>query len=452
MPKSTKPVWICTICGYHHHHSEAPAECPFCKSEGSLFKFYSTDDNPDMNIPCRYLIVGSGIAGISAAESIRKTDPTGSIVIMSSEHELPYFRMNLTRYLAGEVENSKLALHPETWYEQNRIFLHQDSTVAEIKPEKKTIVLTNGKQVPYDRLILAVGASPFVPPFSGSHLKNVITIRTIPDTEILLSACHECINVVCIGGGLLGLETAGAINHQGARVTVIEALPWLLPRQLDKTASVILQEKINSMGIKIIVGAKTQALLGEDAVYAVQLDDGQLVPADMVVISAGVHANTTLAKQAGLQVNRGIIVNDQMLTSYQDIYAVGDATEHNGILYGLWVPAKNQGTIGGLSAAGKIAEFHDLPPSARLKVLGIDLFSIGKFTPSEPEEIIISEAKNGNYASFVFSQGVIVGSILLGDASLASYVKTAVEGQKDFSPDLRENLTVSEFTEILKRK
>ena len=124
------------------------------------------------------------------------------------------------------------------------------------------------------------------------------------------------------------------------------------------------------MGIKVITGAKTQALLGVDAVNAVQLDDGQLIPADMVVISAGVHANTTLAKQAGLQVNRGIIVNDQMLTSHQDIYAVGDATEHNGILYGLWVPAKNQGTIGGLSAAGKLAEFHDLPPSARLKVLG----------------------------------------------------------------------------------
>ena len=248
MHAATKPVWICTICGYHHHLSEAPSECPFCKSSGELFKFYATDDSPDKDIPRRYLIIGSGIAGISAAESIRKTDPSGSIVIMSSEHELPYFRMNLTRYLAGEVENSKLALHPETWYEQNRIFLHQDSTVVEIKPEEEVVVLANGMQVPYDRLILAVGASPFVPPFTGNHLRNVITIRTIPDTEILLSACHECINVVCIGGGLLGLETAGAINHQGAKVTVIEALPWLLPRQLNEAASAILQEKINSHG------------------------------------------------------------------------------------------------------------------------------------------------------------------------------------------------------------
>ncbi len=456
MPEKIKPTWICTVCGFLDHRNNAPLQCPSCKADQKEFKIYSTPDDSasfeNTKAPHRYLIIGSGIAGISAAESIRKSDPKGFIGIISSEHELPYFRMNLTRYLAGEVEGNKLALHPENWYEKNHVFLHQDSTVQEILPDEKYVVLTDNRKIPYDSLILAVGATPFIPPFEGSHLNNVLSIRTIHDTDLLLNACQECINVVCIGGGLLGLEIAGAINRRGARVTIIESLPWLLPRQLNKDASMILRGKIESMGIKVLTGAKTSALLGEESVTAVQLEDGSFIPADMVVISAGIHANTELACQAGLRVNRGIVVDDQMLTSHWDIYAVGDVTEHNGIVYGLWVPAKNQGAIGGMAATGKKVAFEDQPPSARLKVLGIDLFSIGQFTLGSEEDKLISESKDGSYVGFVFNHGKMVGSILLGDASLASYVKSAIEGQRDFSQNLENTLSVPEIALMLKSK
>jgi nitrite reductase (NADH) large subunit len=453
MPEIRLKAWICTVCGYIHHGLESPAECPDCGAGSDMFEPYAdlemtkTAQEPTVK---RYLIVGSGIAGISAADAIHKSDPDAFVQVLTSEHELPYYRMNLTRYLAGEIDKTKLDLHPTDWYVHNHIKLELDTTVQAILPEEKVLVLEDQNRVPYDKLILAVGASPFVPPFKGVNLKHVLTIRTIHDTDILLSACSEPIQVICIGGGLLGLEIAGAINRRGAQVTVIESLPWLLPRQLDRAASLIMQDKILAMGISVLTGAKTQALLGEDKIEGLLLEDGRKIKADMVVISAGVSANIVLARQAGLTVNRGIIVDDHMLTSHPDIYAVGDATEHNGRLYGLWVPAKSQGTIAGLAAAGQDVLFHDLPPSARLKVLGIDLFSIGQFTPQDDEDKLISEAKDGNYASFVFRQGVMIGSILLGDASLASYVKTAVEEKVDFSSQLADGISMDDLIKIIK--
>ena len=453
MPEIFPKAWVCTVCGYIHFGPEPPAECPDCGVGSDMFEPYS---NPEMtktdqeSTVKRYLIVGSGIAGISAAEAIHKSDPEAFVQVLTSEHELPYYRMNLTRYLAGEVDTTKLDLHPANWYVHNHINLDLDTTVQAILPEEKVLVLEDQSRVPYDKLILAVGASPFVPPFKGVELKHVLTIRTLEDTDVLLEACCQKIQVVCIGGGLLGLEIAGAINRRGAQVTVIESLPWLLPRQLDQAASLILQDKILAMGISVLTGAKTQALLGEDKVEGLLLEDGRKINADMVVISAGVSANTALARQAGLAVNRGIIVDDHMRTSHPDIFAVGDATEHNGRLYGLWVPAKSQGTIAGLAAAGQDVIFHDLPPSARLKVLGIDLFSIGQFTPQDDADMLISEAKDGNYASFVFRQGVMIGSILLGDASLASYVKTAVEEKIDFSGQLTDGISMDDLIKIIK--
>jgi len=397
----------------------------------------------------RYVIIGAGIAGVSAAEAIRKADPEGSILLLSSEHELPYFRMSLTRYLAGEVSEDKLHLHPESWYVENRIDLHIETKVVEIFPVNKTVLLEDGSQVAYDKLILAAGASPFVPPIQGTGMKGVQTLRTIEDANGILQACQEPIDVVCIGGGLLGLEVAGAIARHGVSVTIVESLPWLLPRQLDQPASAILQDKIEAMGIQVIVGAKTLALVGEEHVRGVQLEDGRLLPAELVVISAGVNANLELARSAGLQVNRGIMVDEHMRTSDPDIFAAGDDCEYHGRLYGLWMPAKSQGTIAGQVAAGKEAEFPGDPPSAKLKVLGIDLFSIGQFTPQEPDDTLLVDTKEGCYASFLLRGGILIGAILLGDASLANAVKKAVDTKRDFSLQLAKGSTVEDLIRSL---
>lgn len=428
MPDSTSTAFTCSICNTTVCAPNPPDACPKCGAGKEAFQAHTA--------PRAYVIIGAGIAGVSAAEAVRKADPTGQITLLSKEHELPYFRINLTRYLAGEMDDSKLDLHPQAWYADNRVELLLDAEVTEINRAAKQVRLADGRLLGYDKLVLAAGASPFVPPFEGTHLAGVQTLRTLQDANAILNVCCDPIHVVCIGGGLLGLEVAGAIARRGAMVSVIESLDWLLPRQLDKAASRILTHKIEEMGISVLVGARTKALQGDEHVQEVLLEDGRSLPADLVVISAGVHANLALANSAGLEVKRGVLVDEHMRTSDPDIYAAGDDAEFHGIMYGLWVPAKSQGTTAGLSAAGKDAAFPGAPPSARLKVLGIDLFSIGQFTPQAEGDRALSQATDGNYASFVLREGVLIGAILLGDASLANKVKAAVEGSAHLGDDL----------------
>ncbi len=397
----------------------------------------------------RTIIIGGGIAGVSAAEAIHALQPSADITLISDEGNLPYFRMSLTRYLAGEVEREKLSLHDKQWYLQNHITILLKTHVDAIDPEAKQISLEDGQKLSYDKLILASGAHPNVPPFPGKDLEGVQTLRTLEDADLIMNVARNHAKVVCIGGGLLGLEVAGAVARQGADVTVLEGLDWLLPRQLDAQASAILKEKIEDLGIKVIVPAMTKALHGDGKVESVELADGQVLPADLVLISTGVSANLELVKSAGLAVNRGVLVNEHMVTSNPDILAAGDLTEFHGRCYGLWMPAKNQGTIAGQNAAGKDANFSGDPPSTRLKVLGVDVFSIGQFSPSSEEDKLVAESKNGAYKSFLFRDGKMIGSILLGDASLAVKVKTAVDGKKDFSTILDDSVDVERVIRAL---
>ncbi len=380
----------------------------------------------------RYIIIGGGIAGVSAAEAVHALQPDADITLISEEHDLPYFRMSLTRYLAGEVEREKLTLHNQQWYLQNHITILLNTHVEAVEAAAKQIVLANGQKLPYDKLILASGAHPNVPPFPGRELKGVQTLRTLDDADLIMDVARKQARVICIGGGLLGLEVAGAVARQGADVTVLEGLDWLLPRQLDAQASAILKEKIESLGIKVIVPAMTKAMHGDGKVQSVELGDGQVLPADLVLISTGVSANLELAKSAGLEFNRGVLVNEHMVTSNPDILAAGDLTEFQGRSYGLWIPAKNQGTIAGQNAAGKETSFLGDPPSTRLKVLGVDVFSIGQFAPSQEGDRLVAECKDGGYKSFLFREGMMIGSILLGDASVANKVKVVIEGKRDF--------------------
>ena len=436
-------VWKCDVCGYEYRGSEPPEVCPQCGADRSQFKINSSPAQ-------RIVIVGAGIAGVSAAEAIREVNSSATVTLLSDEVRLPYSRMNLTRYLAGEVSLDKLDLHPQSWYEENQIDLYLNSPVIELDPEQKMVRRSDGRAFPYDTLLLTNGAHPFVPPITGAQTPGVQTLRTLEDANAILEAVAQPINVVCIGGGLLGLEVAGAISRRGAKVTVVESLAWLLPRQLDEPASHILQEKIEAMGIHVIIGARTKAFLGEGHVRSVQLEDGRELPADLVVISAGVTPNLDLARQAGLTVNRGIIVDENMRTSDPQIYAAGDNAEFHGRLYGLWIPSKKEGAIAGHNAVNHEKIFNEDPPSARLKVLGIDLLSVGQITAQEGDKVLAQQT-NGNYASFVFHEGKLVGAILLGDTSLAVLVQNAVDAHKDFSQALAQGITTAEFMQLLRK-
>ncbi len=403
-----------------------------------------------------FLIVGGGVAGVSAAEAIHKVDPTADITLISDEPSLPYFRMNLTRYLAGEIARDQLDLHKEGWYLENHINIVVAAHVIDIDSRSKLVTLNDGRIFQYEKLILANGASPFVPPIPGKDLEGVMTLRSLEDAERIVRIYDHPANVVCVGGGLLGLEIAGAIAKHGMKVTVLEALNWLLPRQLGQEAAELLRRQIETMGISVIVPAKTAAFLGEGRVEGVELatdspetNPAVCIPAELVLISAGVRPNLDLAKMAGVEVNRGVTVNEHMQTSNPDIYAAGDVCEFHGISYGLWVPAKKQGEVAGKHAAGQPADFAGDPPSAKLKVLGIDLFSIGQFAPTEEGDRLIADTKGDTYIGLLFRDGILIGANLLGETGLDPKVKKAIEAKTDFNSVLRDSVTLDEILVLL---
>lgn len=398
-----------------------------------------------LDLTSQFLIIGGGIAGVSAAEAIRSLDANAKITIVSEERNLPYFRMSLTRYLAGEVALEKLDLHDQDWYQAKQIELLTDSQVEEVLPEQKLVVLNDKRKIAYEKLILSNGASPFVPPIPGHELSGVMTLRSLEDAQTILRRCEKPADIVCIGGGLLGLEIAGAISRHGAKVTVLEALDWLLPRQLGKEAALILQKEIEKLGIRVIVPAKVKQITGSGSVKAVELDDGSLIPADLVLISAGVRPNLSLAKQAGLAINRGVVVDQHMQTSAPEIFAAGDVSEFEGICYGLWIPAKKQGEVAGKNAFGESAVFKADAPSTKLKVLGIDLFSIGQFSPSQESDRLVTWQNREKYASLLLRNEVIVGANLIGKTGLDQKVKKAVELGQSFQ-DFKNEVDLS-FTE-----
>lgn len=454
-PQPEAPVteWRCKECGYIHYGSEPPEFCPVCGQPANQFEPLKTKKRTsfDSNQPRKIVIVGAGIAGVSAAEAARNANSSAEILLISSENQLPYYRLNLTRYLAGDLTADQLVLHPQDWYRQNSIQLMLNIRVLSYDLEKKELSLSDGRRIPFDALLLTVGSSPFVPPISGSDKKNVFTLRTLEDADNILAACRGGKKCVCIGGGLLGLETAGGLARKGVNVTVLENQPWLMPRQLNKSSANMLQDKINLFGIMIKTGVKIKEISGESAVNGVMLDDGITLAADVVVISAGIRPNIELAKQASLSVNQGIIVDSAMQTSVSDVYAAGDVAEYNGSLYGTWGPSQGQGSIAGMNAAGMEVEFTRITRSNSLKVLGVDLFSVGTITPSESTGKVVEHKSVNFYAAFIFEGNALCGAILLDDISLAATVKKFIDDKTNLNEILTKSPTGKEIYDYFSR-
>jgi nitrite reductase (NADH) large subunit len=455
MGNTLTKAWVCSVCGYVHYGPEPPAECPVCGADASQFEPELVQSPvsaaaPSGQTSLKIVIAGAGIAGISAAEAARQAAPDAEIWLLSNEVDLPYYRLNLTRYLAGEIGPDQLDLHPESWYAANQIRLLCGAELSAIDLEGKQIRLDDGSTLPFDRLVLATGARPFLPPVPGAQLGGVTALRTRRDAEAILDACRGK-PTICIGGGLLGLETAGALARRGIQVTVLENQAWLMPRQLNPQAARIFQAHVEKLGITIHANVKIKELCGNGKVEAVLLENSRRLPAGFVIFSAGVRANAALAAQAGLAVKQGILVDDAMRTSHPKVFAAGDAVEHAGALYGTWAPAQLQGAVAGNAAAGGSALFHALPRAHTLKVLGIDLFSTGKIAPAGDDVLVEAEGES-RYAGFLFEGTVLAGAILLGDASAAGAVKKAVENRLDCAVLLAKQPTGAEVIETILRQ
>jgi len=433
--------WRCLNCNYVHAGPEPPAECPVCGAPADRFEPVAIESHEAATAGrgTHVVVLGAGIAGISAVESLRQAAPEAEITLVSKEVDLPYYRLNLTRLLAGEIDETALPIHPASWYEENRVRLVLGDEARSLQLDDLAVDLRSGKTLSFERIILTVGAHPFVPPFPGAQREGVSSLRTIADARRILASPLDGMRCVCIGGGLLGLEAAGALARRGADVTLLEGHEWLMPRQLNRRAGEILGSHIGGIGIHLRTQARTDSIVGDERVAGVQLTDGATVPADLVLIATGVRPNSHLARRTGLDVNKGVVVDNHLSGSHPCVLAAGDVAEHRGALYGSWAAAQYQGSIAGLNAAGVGTEFGGLPRSNTLKVLGLDLLSIGQFEPEDGSYDVLEQEKDGTYFRFVFHDGRMAGAILLGDTSLSSPLKKAIEGGEDFSGLLRKS-------------
>ncbi len=444
-PVALPKRWKCRVCGYIHEGDEPPEECPVCGAHKDQFELVNDGPPPALSPakPVRVVIVGGGIAGLSAAESAREHSPRAEITVVSREPELPYYRLNLTRFLAGEITDQALPIHPESWYEEKRIRLLRGVEATAVSPTDSVVTLGDGSKLPYDKLILACGAQPFIPPFPGAALPGVFALRTLADAKNIVAAALPGTACVCIGGGILGLEAAGALAKRGVRVTVLENGGWLLQRQLNEAAGRVLARHVQAAGIDVVYHAKTDAITGTDRVEQVRLADGTTIPAALVVIATGVRPDNGLAQAAGLTVKQGTMVNSRLVSSVPNIFAAGDLAEHNGILYGLWDPARHQGSIAGMNAVGLSTEFGGIPRANTLKVLGVGLFSVGMVEPAEAHIQEVAEETERGYYRFLFKDSHMVGAIFVGDTQPASKAVKAIKTDASFADLLSATPTVT---------
>ena len=382
----------------------------------------------------KLVMVGNGMAGVRALEELLKIAPDlYDITVFGAEPHPNYNRILLSPVLAGEQTLGEIVLNDWAWYLDNHITLHAGFTVNEVDRVRRVVHATDGKgqcvSTEYDRLIMATGSNPFILPIPGKDLQGVLAYRDIADTQAMIDAALVYTHAVVIGGGLLGLEAANGLMKRGMQVTVVHVMPTLMERQLDKVAGELLQKSLVERGMRFLMGAQTQELVGgggEDGqrVTAIRFKDGLEIPADLVCMAVGIRPNTALAEKMRLHVNRGIVVSDTLQTTTDArIYAVGECAAHRGIAYGLVAPLFEQGKVlaNHLAQFG-ISRYLGSLTSTKLKVTGIDLFSAGDFSGGEgTEEIVMSDPFGGVYKKLVIKDDKLIGACLYGDTVDGSY-------------------------------
>ena len=362
------------------------------------------------------IVVGNGLAGTIFAKSLRELDPAVNIDIFGEENYLYYPRPNLIEFLAGNIEYERLFAYPEDWYRERQLNIHLGQRVDKVIPASLEVELQDGSRERFDKLILTDGARASVPPIRGSDKKGVFTLRTLDNALDVLDYLEKHQKLAIIGGGLLGLEIARALKSRGADVGIVEFFPYLLGRQLDPQGASILQDQIEKMGIRVYLDSATEEILGENEARGLLLKGGKRVDADIVIIAAGIRSNVDLAKEAGLEVNRGVIVNDFLQTNNTNIYAAGDNVEHRGRNYGIIPASFQQSRTAAFNVAGQEQDYAGTTPSNTLKVMGLHVTSIGLINPEEGagEEFRKADPESGLYKKVVVQDGNLVGAIWMG--------------------------------------
>ena len=380
----------------------------------------------------RHVIVGGGVAGTTAAEAIRKRDPEASITILTDEPYTLWSKIRLPELFSGHVDAEGLLVRRPPWYERLDIDLRTEERVASIETERKVVVTEKGEEVPYDRLLLATGGNPYVPPIPGSDRENVYTVRKLREATEVYQRLQGIRRIVIIGGGTLGLELARNLLELKAEVHVVESHHRLLPKLTDPAASEMLHLRLDQLGIHIHHECETKEIAGEGGkAEQVLIVDGRVLPCDAVIIAAGMRAEKTLGVALGMAEERGIVVDDHMRTSVPDIYAAGDVAEHNHVKYGAWRAAEEQGMYAGANMAGDEMVYKGTVMSKYVRVAGADVFSAGDLDWDRLESVLQVEWEEMVYKRVVLDDCRIVGSVMVGDLRDAQRVLRAIDTGMD---------------------
>ncbi|MGL4490846.1 MAG: NAD(P)/FAD-dependent oxidoreductase, partial [Rhizobiaceae bacterium] len=352
----------------------------------------------------KLVIIGNGMAPGRMLEHLLETAPDAySITIFNAEPRVNYDRIMLSPVLSGEKSFEEIIIHGDGWYIQNNITLYKGHKIIAIDRVAKTVTSDQGVTEPYDKLVIATGSNPFIIPVPGANLPGVLSYRDLDDVQAMMLAAQSRSKAIVIGGGLLGLEAAAGLKEQGMDVTVIHVMPTLMERQLDASAGYLLQKALEDRGIKVMTKANTKQIVGEKRVEGIELADGTIIPATLVVMAVGIRPNGAVAKESGVEVNRGIVVSDGMQTSDPDIYALGECAEVGGQVYGLVAPLYDMARVLAARLTGDTeAVFKPVDTPTKLKVTGINLFSLGDFAEGEDrQEIVLRDAAAGVYKRVV---------------------------------------------------
>jgi nitrite reductase (NADH) large subunit len=387
------------------------------------------------------VIVGNGMAPGRMLEHLLELSPDAyKITIFNAEPRVNYDRIMLSPVLSGEKSFEQIVIHGDGWYIKHGITLYKGCRIESIDRVARTVTSDTGIVAAYDKLIIATGSVPFIIPVPGHDKAGVLTYRDLDDVNAMMIAAKSRGNAVVIGGGLLGLEAAAGLAEQGMKVTVVHLMPTLMERQLDPAAGHLLKRAVEERGITVLNGSNTKAIAGETRVESVELADGTIVPADIVVMAVGIRPNVTIAKECGLNVNRGIVVNDQMQTSDPNVFALGECAEHRGMVYGLVAPLYEMAGVVAKALSGAEAEYGGSVTATKLKVTGINLFSAGEFADGhDREEIVLRDAAHGVYKRLVIQDNRLIGVVMYGETGDGPWFFDLLKKKQDISA-MRERL------------
>ena len=363
------------------------------------------------------VVVGNGMAAARLVDELTKVAlGRYAIAVIGDEPRLAYNRVLLSSVLAGETASHDIELRPASWWGDRGVTLKYGCVATEIDVGRRELKIANEESIGFSRLVLATGSMPLRLNVPGADLAGVHTFRDSRDVDMLLTLAAQKKRVVVVGGGLLGLEAAYGLSKAGSSVTLLHLMDRLMERQLDAPAAELLKSLVERKGVRVLLNANTARLHGETRVEGIELSDGRRIDADAVVFAAGIRPNIALAKDAGIPVNRGVVVDDVMQTGAPDIFALGECAEHRGICYGLVEPAYEQARVLARHLAGRTAAYNGSVVATNLKVSGVSVFSAGDFMGADGSEaIVLNDVRHGTYKKLVISDGCLVGAVLVSD-------------------------------------